>query len=65
MLHLPSKVTHNSKEILTSHNSETQELIEKEVKNVLYELEQANPLHIQDLQLSIISCSDPVVLSSS
>lgn len=36
-----------------------------EVKNFLYELEQDNSLYIQNLQLSITSCADPAVLSSS
>ena len=66
MLHLPSKGTQYGKEtILIPHSSETQELIEKKVKNLLYGLEQVNPLHVQDLQLSVISCLDPVALSSS
>lgn len=44
MLHLPSKVMQYGTEILISHNSEIPELIEKEVKNILYELEQENSL---------------------
>lgn len=61
MLHLPSKVMQYGKEILITHNSETQELIENELKNVLYGLEEDNSLCSQDLQLSITSCADPVV----
>lgn len=65
MLHLPLRVKQYGKEILISHNREIQEFIEKEVKNGLYELAKANSLCIQDMQLSVISCADPGMLSSS
>lgn len=42
--------------ILIPHSSETQELIEKKVKNLLYGLEQVNALHVQELQLLGSSC---------